>query len=63
MEKRIKIFKTFEEQEEYAFKEMQNSTPIVRFEKLHQMQKFTNLFKKNADTNRKIIIKKNGLTQ
>jgi PleD family two-component response regulator len=62
MEKRIKVFKTFEEQEEFAFKKMQDTTPMKRFEKLYRMQKITNLFKKDINTTRRIIIKKNGLT-
>ncbi len=63
MEKRIKIFKSFEEQNEFAFREMQNTTVLQRFEILHKMQKNTKLFKKNIDTTRRIIIKTNGHTQ
>jgi hypothetical protein len=63
MEKRIKIFKSFEEQEEYALKEMKSTTPKKRFENLYRMQKISSLFKKNIDTTPKILIKKNGLAQ
>jgi hypothetical protein len=62
MEKRIKIFKSFEEQEQYALNAMIATTPAKRFERLFEMQKLTNLFKKNIDNTRRIIIKKNGFT-
>jgi hypothetical protein len=62
MEKRIKIFKNFEEQERYALNEMIATTPAKRFERLFEMQKLTNIFRRSMDNTRRIIIKKNGFT-
>lgn len=55
-ERTIKIFKTFEEQEDYHLEKMRTSTPEERFAALYKMQQFTNkLHKKTSDTKTIII--------
>lgn len=63
MAKTIKIFKSFEEQEEYALENMRTTTAIQRFQNLFRMQALNNLFHPAKNTERKIIIHKNGFTQ
>jgi hypothetical protein len=55
-ERIIKIFKTFEEQEEYHLDWMRSSTPIQRFAALFRMQQFTNALHKHSPNKRTIII-------
>jgi len=55
-ERKIKIFKTFEEQEAYHLDWMINSTPKERFAALLKMQQFTNRFHKPTSDKRTIII-------
>ncbi|HUS01258.1 MAG TPA: hypothetical protein VMY77_06005 [Chitinophagaceae bacterium] len=56
MGKSIKIFKSFEEQEQYHKEIMINTTPHERFKKLYQMQQVSKKFRPMADKSRKIII-------
>jgi len=44
MEKRIKAFKSFEEQEQYYTDKMLMTTPLQRFQNLLRMQQLTHLF-------------------
>lgn len=44
MGKSIKIFKSFEEQEQYSLEMMVNTTPEERFRKLYRMQQLTKNF-------------------
>ena len=57
MGKTIKIFKSFEEQEQYHKEIMINRTPRERFRILHQMQQMTKKFHPATDRSRKIIIR------
>ena len=57
MSKSIRIFKSFEEQEQYHKEMMINSTPEERFRKLYQMQQMTKKFHPVTDKSRKIIIR------
>ncbi|HXL56481.1 MAG TPA: hypothetical protein VN958_09505 [Chitinophagaceae bacterium] len=52
----IKIFKTFEEQEQYDLDLMGKTTPLQRFQSLYRMQQWTRLFHPAKDKSRKIII-------
>jgi hypothetical protein len=63
MEKRIQIFKSFEEQEKYYLEKMQHSTPMQRFQNLFRMQQLNLLMHPPTNKERKIIIQKNGYTQ
>ncbi|SFQ41905.1 hypothetical protein SAMN05444277_111110 [Parafilimonas terrae] len=60
--KKIRIFKTFQEQEIHHLQWMINSTPKERFSALLKMQQLTNKFKKNIPAKRTIIIH-NGSAQ
>jgi hypothetical protein len=55
-ERKIKIFKTFEEQENYHLDWMRNSTPKERFAALFKMQQFTNVIHKQPYSKRLITI-------
>ncbi len=55
-ERRIKIFKSFEEQEAYHLNWMLNSTPAERLQALYKMQQITNKFHKQESDKRTIII-------
>lgn len=55
-ERKIKIFKTFEEQEAYHLELMLNSTPEERFIALFKMQEITNKFHKQPSRKRTITI-------
>jgi hypothetical protein len=57
MKREIKIFKSFEEQEEYHLNEMRNPTVKERFINLYRMQMLTKAFNSITDKSRKIIIK------
>ncbi|MEP7109377.1 MAG: hypothetical protein ABI760_15395 [Ferruginibacter sp.] len=63
MEKRIKIFKSFEEQEQFYDEEMRKTTPLQRFQNLFRMQQLTDLFHPPTKKARRIIIQKNGHSQ
>jgi len=56
MAKTIRIFKSFEEQEQYNLEQMSKTTPLERFRNLYRMQKLSKLFNPVADTSRKIVI-------
>ena len=63
MEKRIKIFKSFEEQEQYYNEKMLKTTPWQRFENLFRMQQLHLLLHPSASKTRRILIQKNGSPQ
>ncbi len=56
MGKSIKIFKSFEEQEQYHKELMFKTTPNERFKKLYRMQQMTKKFHPVSDKSRKLII-------
>ncbi len=56
MEKKIVIFKSFEEQEEYNLDEMRKTTVMERFIRLYSMQQLFTRFHPITDHSRKIII-------
>lgn len=56
MERKIKIFKSFEEQEQYNLEQMHKTTPLERFRNLYRMQKLSRAFNPVIDKTRKIII-------
>ncbi len=62
MSKTIRIFKSFEDQEQYNLKRMAKTTPEERFRKLYKMQQLTNMFHPVTDKSRKIIIR-NGYSE
>ena len=62
MSKTIRIFKSFEEQEQYNLQMMAKTTPEERFRKLYQMQQLTKMFHPVTDKSRKIIIR-NGYSE
>jgi hypothetical protein len=55
MERKIKIFKTFEEQEAYHLQQQNETTPLERFKNLYYMQQFSLTLHPPKDTLRKII--------
>jgi hypothetical protein len=63
VKREIKIFKSFEEQEQYHLQRMQNTTPLQRFIALYQMQQLSLRMNPPANKKRTIIIHKNGYTQ
>jgi hypothetical protein len=62
MSKTIRIFKSFEEQEQYNLEMMAKTTPEERFRKLYKMQQLTKMFHPVTDKSRKIIIR-NGYSE
>ncbi len=56
MNKSIRIFKSFEEQEAYHLEQMRNSTIEERFKKLYIMQEMTKLLHSRRNSDRKITI-------
>ena len=60
MEKRIQIFKSFEEQERYYTNKMLNSTAAERFCNLLRMQKINLLLHPPVKNTRRINIQKDG---
>jgi hypothetical protein len=62
MSKTIRIFKSFEEQEQYNLEMMAKTTPEERFRKLYKMQQLTKMFHPVRDKSRKIIIR-NGYSE
>jgi hypothetical protein len=63
VKREIKIFKSFEEQEQYHLDEMRKTTPLERFRNLFELQQLTKAFHPPADKSRKIVIQKNGYSQ
>lgn len=63
MKKEIKIFKSFEEQEQFYTDKMRKTTALQRFQNLFRMQQLTHLFHPPTNKARKIIIQKDGYTQ
>ena len=63
MKREIRIFKSFEEQEEFHLEEMRKTTIQERFQSLFRMQQINNLFHPIKDNKRRIIIHKNGHSQ
>ena len=63
MEKRIKIFKSFKEQDQYYDEKMLKTTPWERFENLFRMQQLLLLLQPSASKTRRILIQKNGSSQ
>lgn len=63
MKRQIKIFKSFEEQEQYKLEEMRNTSVLERFQMLLRMQQMTELLHPTRDKKRRIIISKDGHTQ
>ena len=63
MEKRIQIFKSFEEQEQYYTNKMLKTTPLDRFRNLLRMQKINLLMHPPSENTRRIIIQKNGYSK
>ncbi|MBI5856747.1 MAG: hypothetical protein HZB42_03770 [Sphingobacteriales bacterium] len=58
MQKKLHIFKSLEEQEQYHKKLMQQSTVADRFRRLFIMQQMTRLLHSPGDSTRKIQIRK-----
>jgi hypothetical protein len=58
MQKKIHVFKSMQEQEEYHKKIMLQSTVADRFRRLLMMQEMTRLFHPVSDKARKIQIRK-----
>jgi hypothetical protein len=56
MAKSIRIFKSFEEQEQYSLEQMSKTTPLERFRNLYRMQQLSKLFNPATDNSRKIVI-------
>lgn|GEM_PF-2376747 len=56
MKREIKIFESFEEQEQDNLDFMLKTTPLQRFQILYQMQQWMKLFHPVKDKTRKIII-------
>ncbi|HLF62511.1 MAG TPA: hypothetical protein VI603_02105 [Saprospiraceae bacterium] len=56
MEKKIMIFKSFEEQEMYDLAEMRKTTVMERFVRLYRMQQFSTRFHPITDHSKKIVI-------
>jgi len=63
VKREIKIFKSFEEQEQYHLDLMRKTTPLERFKTLSELQQWTRTFHPQKDKTRKIVIQKNGHTQ
>jgi hypothetical protein len=54
--RKIKVFSSFEEQDQYHLEQMKKTTVKERFIALFQMQKFTNAIRKNSSYKRTIVI-------
>ncbi len=63
MKREIKIFKSFEEQEQYQLDLMRKTTALERFKNLFELQQLTKAFHPQKDKTRKIVIQKNGYSQ
>jgi hypothetical protein len=62
MERKIKIFRSFEEQEKYHLEMMRQTTPAERLRSLYLMQQLSQRLHPAADNTRKIIIR-NGYSK
>jgi len=60
MDKKLRIFKSFEEQEQYHKELMGQSTIAKRFRKLFQMQQMNRMLHPVTDKSRKIQIRKSA---
>ncbi len=60
MKRQIKIFKSFEEQEEYKIDKMRKTTVLERFKLLYAMQQMTKKLHPSLDKKKRIIISTNG---
>lgn len=60
MKREIKIFKSFDEQEQYKLEQMRNTTALERFKILYSMQQMTKKLHPSVDEKRRIIISSNG---
>lgn len=58
MERKIRVFKNFEEQEQYHLEQMRRSTVHERLRQLYAMQQMTQLLHPNTDRTRKLVISK-----
>ncbi len=58
MGKSIRVFKSFEEQEQYHLEQMASSTVQERFRRLYLMQQWTLRMHPVTDNKKKIIIRK-----
>jgi hypothetical protein len=58
MDKQVRIFKSFEEQEQYHKELMSQSNIIERFRNLFQMQQMNRMLHPISDATRKIITRK-----
>lgn len=56
MNREIKIFRSFEEQEKFHEDKMRQTTPIQRFRNLYKMQQLTKVFRPVKNKSRKILI-------
>ena len=56
MEREIKIFKSFEEQEAYQLDKQKKTTPEQRLANLFYMQNLSRKFRSNITAQKKIII-------
>jgi hypothetical protein len=56
MERKIKIFKTFEEQEAYHLQQQSETTPLERFKNLFYMQQLSLQLRPKKDMLRKIVV-------
>ena len=63
MERSIKIFKSFKEEEQLNTEKILLSTPLQRFQNLFRTQQLTNLFQPAKNKERKITSQKNGYPQ
>jgi hypothetical protein len=57
MEKKIHVFKSFEEQNEWHLDQMRKTTVEERFRELYLMQQMTRLLHPPKKSERKIVIK------
>lgn len=56
MEKKIRVFKSFEDQEQYHLDEMRKTTPLERLRRLYKLQKISRLLHPGTDPSGKIFI-------
>ncbi|MBW7951110.1 MAG: hypothetical protein LC134_02180 [Chitinophagales bacterium] len=56
MERKIKIFKTSEEQEAYTLQQQSKTTPLERFRNLFYMQQLSKKFHSVKNSTRKITV-------
>lgn len=63
MKRAIKIFHSFEEQEQYNLEMMAKSTPAERFRKLYEMQQMTKALHPATEKDEKKITIRHGFTK